>query len=97
MANGGLNGIDKKNMGHSGTHQYQYNSTVTRRAGPCSPYKEPTTFYYQSDGTGRDSYVLKHNGGYRNEYDCKLNGDNLFKDSLRSARKSPVKHFADPS
>jgi hypothetical protein len=29
------------------------------------------------------------------EYDCKKNGDNIFKDSLRSARKSPLKHFAD--
>jgi|APSaa5957512535_1039671.scaffolds.fasta_scaffold34577_2 hypothetical protein len=31
------------------------------------------------------------------EYDCKLNGDHIFKDSLRSARKSPIKHFADPN
>ena len=97
MSNGGLNRIEKKNMGHNGVHQHIYNSTVTRRTGPCSPQKEPSTFYYQSDGTGRDSYVLQNNGGYRMEYDCKMNGDYIFKDSLRSARKSPIKHFSDPN
>lgn len=54
------------------------------------------THYYQSDGSGRDSYVLKHNGGYRPEYNIKLSGDRIFKDSLRNNSKSPVKYFKDP-
>lgn len=70
-------------MGHAGIHIQKYNSNVQRRASP-SPNKEATTFYYQSDGSGRDSYVLKNNGGLRREYNIRTSGDNVFKDSLRS-------------
>ena len=56
-ANGGLNSIDKVGMGHTGTHYPRYNNNNGRSRSP-SPYKTPTTFYYQADGTGRDSYVL---------------------------------------
>lgn len=83
MHNGGLNRVDKKHMGHTGVHQYKYNNSNSRKSSPA-PMKEPTTFYYQSDGTGRDSYVLNNNGGYRNEHDMKNYGDRVFKDSLRS-------------
>ena len=88
MHNGGLNRVDKKHMGHTGVHMYKYNSTVSRKGSPTSSKKEPTTFYYQSDGTGRDTYVLSNNGGYRVEHDMKNYGDRVFKDSLRSAKKS---------
>lgn len=83
--NGGLNRADKPNMGHTGVHMKTYNTNVTRRILP-TPRKEATTFYYQSDGTGRDSYVLKNNGGLRMEYDSKGgSGDRLFRESLRSS------------
>lgn len=94
MANGGLNRIDKKNLGHTGVHMYKYNSTVSKKCSP-QPKKEATTFYYQSDGTGRDSYVLKNNGGLRIEHDNKSYGDRVFKDSLRSSTKSKLKHFTN--
>jgi hypothetical protein len=77
-------------------HLQKYNSNVTRRVSP-SPRKEASTFYYQSDGSGRDSYVLKNNGGLRPEYSVRNSGDNIFKDSLRRDSKSPVKYFMDPS
>ena len=81
--NGGLNHIDKRGMGHGGMHFFKYNSNVHRRKSP-SPRKEATTFYYQSDGSGRDTYVLKDNGGLRTEYNVRLSGDRVFRDSLRS-------------
>lgn len=85
----------KKGMGHTGVHLQKYNSTVARRRS-ISPHKDATTFYYQSDGSGRDGYVLKDNGGLRATYNNRLNGDNVFRDSLRSDRKSPLRHFQDP-
>lgn len=87
--NGGLNRVDKQNLGHTGVHLKQYNVSVTARDKP-TPRKEPTTFYYQSDGTGRDSYVLKNNGGYRMEYDLRTSGDRIFKDSLRNSERAVV-------
>ena len=75
--------MDKANLGHTGVHMNQFNSPITQRKVEA-PRKEATTFYYQSDGTGRDSYVLKHNGGLRVEYNNKLNGDRVFRDSLRA-------------
>ena len=59
--------------------------------------KEATTFYYKSDGTGRDKYVLMDNGGLRPEYD-KYNKhvEALFKSSLRNNQKSPINEFKDP-
>lgn len=93
--NGGLSKPLKVGMGHLGVHFSKYNSNVSRRVSP-SPRKEATTFYYQSDGSGRDSYVLKNNGGLRWEYSVRTSGDNIFKDSLRSDQKSPVKYFQDP-
>ena len=59
--------------------------------------KEPTTFYYQSDGSGRDSYVLKDNGGLRFEFNVRDSGDRIFKHSLRSHLRSPIKHYKDMS
>jgi hypothetical protein len=32
------------------------------------PRKDPPSFTYISDGTGRDSYVIKGNGGMVNDY-----------------------------
>lgn len=59
-----------------------------------SPNKEATTFYYQSDGSGRDSYVLKNNGGLRMEYTSKQSGDRIFRSSLRDGSdKSNVQYF----
>lgn len=95
--NGGLNRVDKIGMQmHHGVQLKQYNQSNGPPKGSPSPKKEPTTFYYQSDGTGRDSYVLKHNGGYRPEYNVKDSGDRLFKNTLRNNTKSPLKHFQDP-
>lgn len=94
--NGTLNKVDKVGMGHQGVHLKQFNSSnVSRRQSP-SPCKEATTFYYQSDGTGRDSYILKNNGGLRWEHNVRESGDRIFRSSLRSDQQSPLKHFADP-
>ena len=41
-------------------------------------------------------YVLNNNGGYRPEYNIRDSGDMLFKHSLRSNKKSDLKHFKDP-
>lgn len=70
LNNGGFNKVDKPNLGNTGVHLKQYHSSVTKRNLP-TPHKDATTFYYQSDGSGRDSYVLKDNGGLRFEYDGK--------------------------
>ena len=89
---GGLNRIEKQNMGHTGVQLQKYNSNVTKRVSPA-PRKEATTFYYQSDGSGRDSYILKNNGGLRFEYNNKNYGDRIFRDQLRSEGKSPLMYF----
>lgn len=66
---------------------------MQERSSP-SPRKEPVTHYYMSDGTGRDSYVLEHNGGSRPEYNKNFKSpDVIFGSSLRSGRKSPLKYF----
>jgi hypothetical protein len=70
-------------MGHQGVHLQKYNSNVSQRNSP-SPRKDASTFYYQSDGSGRDGYVLKNNGGLRMEYNVRNSGDNIFRGSLRS-------------
>lgn len=82
-------------MGHVGAQFPRYNGNVQRKTS-SSPCKEASTFYYQSDGTGRDSYVLKNNGGLRPEYNIRASGDRIFRDSLRSDQQSPIKHFKDP-
>lgn len=58
--------------------------------------KNPPTFYYQSDGTGRDSYVLADNGGYRPEYDkYHKSNEQIFIGSLRNNVRSPLKYKPD--
>jgi len=90
--NGGFNRVDKPNMEHTGVHLRQYNSNVARQAP--TPSKDASTFYYQSDGTGRDTYVLKNNGGLRPEYNIRNSGDNVFRNSLRDGSdKQYVKYF----
>jgi hypothetical protein len=94
--NGGLASTSKKAMGHQGVHFNRYNSTVSKKASP-SPTREALTFYYQSDGTGRDSYVLMDNGGLRREFSRHNKPtEALFRSSLRSQQKSPVKYLKDP-
>jgi hypothetical protein len=82
MNNGGLTSVNKVGLGNTGVHIRQYHGPASHSR---SASKSPPTFYYQSDGTGRDSYVLMDNGGYRPEYD-KYNKSNekIFIDSLRS-------------
>ena len=83
-------------MGHTGIHFSRYNSTVYRKPSP-SPGREATTFYYMSDGSGRDSYVLMDNGGLRREYNrYNKSPEAIFRDSLRNFNKSPVKYLKDP-
>lgn len=96
--NGTLNKVDKRGMmGHHGVHLKQYNNSNGPNHKPApSPAKEPTTFYYQSDGTGRDSYVLQNNGGYRPEFNIRVSGDRLFYQSLRDHTKSPVRSPNSP-
>lgn len=65
---------------------------------PGPGYKNAPTFYYQSDGTGRDSYVVMDNGGLRPEYD-KYNKPNeaIFISSLRNQPKEKTKYFRELS
>ena len=85
--------VNRQGMqGHHGVHLKQYNSNVCPRRS-VSPFKDAPTFYYQSDGTGRDSYVLKDNGGLRPEYNVRNSGDRIFKSSLRNMQKSPIRSF----
>lgn len=95
LNNGGLTGVEKTGMGHTGKQFSKYNSNVTQRKSP-SPHKDAPTFYYMSDGSGRDSYVLQNNGGLRPDYD-RLNKSpgKLFTESLRNGPKSPLKYFKD--
>ena len=39
--------------------------------------------------------MLKDNGGLRREYSCKVNGDRVFRDSLRNEQKRQLKYFRD--
>ena len=97
MNNGGLTPIDKTGLGHQGVHLQRYNRPQGKEVRSRSPaHKDAPTFYYQSDGSGRDSYVLMDNGGYRPEY-AKYNKSpqKIFADSLRSDQKSPLKYFKD--
>ena len=94
MNNGGLNHTDKLGMGHRGIHFARYNSNVQRKSP--SPSKAPPTHYYMSDGSGRDGYILKNNGGSRQEYKSREMGDHVFYDSLRSGQRSPLRHQFDP-
>ena len=90
MNNGTLNAIDKVGMmSHHGVQLKQYPSPQGPPKPTPSPAKDATTFYYQSDGTGRDTYVLKNNGGLRPEFNPKISGDRIFKRSLRSDARSP--------
>lgn len=95
LNNGGLTHHDKVSLGHHGVQFSRYNSNVSARKSP-SPHKDAPTFYYMSDGSGRDSYVLQDNGGLRPDYD-RLNKspDKIFKGSLRTGQKSPLKYFKD--
>jgi hypothetical protein len=95
MNTGGLNATNKPSLGHTGVHFDRYNSVVERNSP--SPSKEAPTHYYQSDGTGRDSYILMDNGGSRPEYD-KYNKtpENIFQSSLRSGTRSPLKYKQEP-
>lgn len=43
--------------------------------------KSPASFYYPPDGTGRDFYITKNNGGLVNLY--KQSSSNAFQNTLR--------------
>lgn len=93
---GGLTSNQKGGLGNTGVHLQRYNTSVTRRRISPSPNKDPSTHYYQSDGSGRDSYVLMDNGGLRPEYE-KYNktSEKIFFGSLRTGVKSPLRYFKD--
>ena len=94
--NGGLTSQFKYGMGHTGVQFNRYATSVSKRVSP-SPSREATTFYYQSDGSGRDSYVLQDNGGLRPEYDkYNKSSEAIFLSSLRSQKKSSVKYLKHP-
>lgn len=96
MNNGGLSHVDKSGLGHTGVHMVRYNSNVQKRLSPSPGHKPAPTFYYQSDGSGRDTYVLMDNGGLRPEYN-KYNkpSNTIFLNSLRNQPKSNLKYFKD--
>lgn len=47
----------------------------------CSLGKSPASFYYPPDGTGRDFYITKNNGGLINPYNKSPN--HFFQSTLR--------------
>ena len=95
LNNGGLTSVERTGMGHQGVQFAQFSSTVAKRVSP-SPQKDAPTFYYMSDGSGRDTYILQDGGGLRPEYDrLHKSPDVIFKDSLRNEVKSPLKYFKD--
>lgn len=97
LNNGGFNKVSKQNLGHTGVHMKQYSNSVTKRIAPA-PCKDASTFYYQSDGSGRDSYVIKDNGGLRYEFDGKKSGDRIFKESLRNSNTNmPSSRNSNPA
>ena len=86
------------NLGHTGVHMQRYNVYTTNKNSKksISPHKEATTFYYQSDGSGRDGYILMDNGGSRPEYERYNPSPNkIFYGSLRNDLKSPLRYFKD--
>lgn len=94
LNNGGFTKVDKYGLGNTGVHIRKYHGPSTSTSP--RPHKDASTFYYQSDGTGRDSYVLADNGGSRPEYDrYHKTNEQIFKASLRNNIKSPIKYQVD--
>ena len=54
------------------------------------PAKPAVAFQYRSDGTGRDSYVIKNSGGLKAEYYTNT-ADSIFASQLRSSNPSTVR------
>lgn len=95
QANGGLTSVSKGGLEHHGVHFSPYGPGPKRHSP--SPSKDATTWYYQSDGTGRDSYVLMDNGGLRSEYNRNQQKQKtVFYDTLRQSERSPLKYQKDP-
>ena len=60
-----------------------------------SPIKEPSSFIYRSDGSGRDSYVIQNSGGLVNDFK-QIQPHNIFSSNLRTTPKPLVPTFVDP-
>ena len=82
IQNGGLTKIERKGMQNN---RFTYNDVKAcyLPSSQKSPRKEATSFTYQSDGSGRDSYVLQNSGGLVNDFKG-LGHEKFFHSTLRS-------------
>ena len=78
---GGLRDLDKVGM----TRRPFKNTIKTNIKGPVN---EPMAVSYHSDGTGRDTYVIKNSGGLYNDFHGSSRADINFVSSLRKSPKS---------
>lgn len=83
LNNGGLTRLDKG-------HMMQTKKFGPGRDGSPKPFKPTPPFKYISDGSGRDSYVIKNSGGLVNEFKGGA-ADKVFLSSLRDSVKSNVR------
>ena len=65
-----------------------YRSTYS--AAPNRRSSQPSAVIYQSDGTGRDSYVLQNSGGLVHDYGHSMPADSLFRQTLRFCPKRVI-------
>lgn len=84
LNNGGLTSTDKRGM------MWRPNKIPHNGVNP-RPFKPTATHVYRSDGSGRDSYVIQHNGGLANDFRCSKS-DMLFAGGLRQHTSSPVRN-----
>ena len=57
----------------------------------------PDAFHYQSDGIGRDWYILANHGGFISKYHDTGDYDALFGNSLRKYKPIIMKNSAEVS
>ena len=83
LNNGGLSKEPKRNM-------------MWQSLNKCRPdirvvgHKPTPTHKYKSDGSGRDSYVIRNQGGLVNDFRCSQ-ADSVFKSGLRANIPSPLR------
>ncbi len=91
LNNGGLTSTEKRHM-----MSRPFRNTYTN-FNP-SPQKEAVAHKYHSDGTGRDSYVIRNSGGLVSDYVGTNRADVNFVSGLRvsPAKVGPVRNLLTP-
>jgi hypothetical protein len=91
LNNGGLTNCDKNYMMSRPFRRTQQNFNP-------SPQKEATAHKYQSDGSGRDSYVISNSGGLVSDFHGSNRADVNFVSGLRQcpANVMPARNLLSP-